>query len=97
MEVREQSKIGREAVMQMEALRTIEGWKRGALALSAVGAAAAYGGFGGTQPLLPLGILGIVLGVLGLTAALVLNLGLRNGRRNVRQMLKLLGQERTGN
>ena len=82
--------MAEEARKQTEALRTIGMWRTGALALSAAGVAAAYAGLGGAVKSLPLGSFGLLMAVVGFGAALVLNLGIRNGKRNVKKILKLL-------
>ena len=67
----------------MKALGQIERWKKTALALSAVGVAFLYAGIGGQKENIFFSILGISLLFAGVGSAAVLNLGLRNGKRNV--------------
>lgn len=89
----EKKKISIEAQMQIEALRKINLWKNTAIAVSSLGVAAAYAGLAGTSRNLFLGVPGVMLLLLGLGSALILNLGLRNGRRNVEKMLDVLKEK----
>lgn len=90
----EKEKISKEAEMQIKALKTINLWKTIAIAVSTLGVAAAYAGIAGTSRSLFLGILGVIIMLIGLVSALILNLGLKNGRRNVEMMLNILDKEK---
>lgn len=83
-------KLSKEAEMQIKALKKINRWKIIALAVSTLGVAAAYAGFGGIIQSLFLGVLGVIITVTAAAAALIFNLGLKNGRRNVEKMLNIL-------
>ena len=85
MKAAEKNRLSREAALQMKALGQIERWKKTALALSAVGVAFLYAGIGGQKENIFFSILGISLLFAG-----VLNLGLRNGKRNVEKILNQL-------
>ena len=80
----------KEAEMQIEALKKINRWKIIAMAISTLGVAAAYAGLAGIVQSPFLGISGVVVTVAAAAAALVINLGLKNGRRNVEKMLDIL-------
>ena len=95
MNAGEKRKILTEAELQQKALKKIQLWKNIAIAISTLGVAVAYAGIAGTSRNLFFGILGVIIILVGLAGALLLNLGLRNGRRNVERMLNLLGKERT--
>lgn len=86
----EKEKLITEAKMQMTALKKINGWKKLAIVVSAIGVAIAYGGLAGTPSHLFLGILGILLTVTGFAAAAVFALGVKNGRRNVEKMIRVI-------
>ena len=86
----ERRNLSKEAEMQMKALKKIRQWRILALAVSTLGVAMAYAGLAGMVPSAFLGVSGIVLTVLAAAAALVFNLGLKNGRRNVEKMLQIL-------
>lgn len=76
-----------EAKMQTAALKKINVWKKLAIVASTIGVVIAYACLSATPSHLFPGILGIFLMVLGFAAAAVLNLGLKNGRRNVERMI----------
>ncbi len=90
----EKEKLMYEIQMQQAALRQIGKWKTTALAISALGVAAAYAGLTGSSGNLVLSISGVAAIIAGIVAALVLNLGIRNGMRNVDKMLCLLEQKK---
>ena len=83
-----------EAKMQINALKKINEWKRLAMIISTIGIAIAYAGIAGTPSHLFLGILGIFLTLAGAVAAVVTNLGLKNGRRNVEKMIHVIDEGR---
>ena len=95
MNAAERNQLSQEASLQMKALDQISRWKTAALAISAVGVALVYAGFSGIQRNLFLGIPGILLIFAGVGSAVVLNLGLRNGRRNVEKILNVLDREKS--
>lgn len=88
----EKRMLAEEAKMQTTALKNIGRWKNIAVAFSAVGMAAVYAGFAGDERNLFLGIIGAVVITVSIGIALVLNLGIRNGKRNVKKMLDLLSK-----
>ena len=91
----ERRSLSKEAEMQIKALKKIGQWRVLAIAVSTLGAAMAYAGLAGLVPSVFLGVSGIVLTVLAAAAALVFNLGLKNGRRNVEKMLQILERRST--
>ena len=95
MNVNEKNNIIREAQQQTAALKKISRWKMIAMAVSTLGVALAYAGFAGSIQSPPLGVLGVAVTVIAAGAALIFNLGLKNGRRNVTKMLKILEGDRT--
>ena len=90
MNVNEKNKIIREAQQQTAALKKISRWKMIAMAVSTLGVALAYAGFAGLIQTPLLGVLGVAVTVISAAAALIFNLGLKNGRRNVKKMLQIL-------
>ena len=92
MNANEKKRMMKEAEMQLKALKIINKWKLGAIALSTIGVALTYAGMAGNNRHLYLGIPGIILMVTSVIAALLLNLGLRNGRRNVEKILNVVGK-----
>ncbi len=95
MNLAERNRLTQEAALQTKALGQIEGWRKMALALSAVGVAFVYAGYAGEIPHFFLGIWGIVLILAGAGSAAVLNLGIRNGKRNVEKILGLLERDKS--
>lgn len=92
MDVAQKRSLSKEAEMQLAALKTISRWKTLSLAISAVGVAITYASFAGTESKLFLGIFGILVIIIGIICALILNLGLKNGRRNVEKILDAIEQ-----
>lgn len=93
MNARERAVMRDEAEKQTRALKRIGRWRSMAVGLSAVGVVLAYMGFAAADRNLLLGIPGIALLLVGAACAVVLNQGLRNGRRNVEKMLGILERE----
>lgn len=79
-----------EAKMQTTALRKINAWKKLAIIVSAIGVAIAYAGISGTPSHLFSGILGIFLALTGFILAAIMNLGLKNGKRNVEKIIDVM-------
>lgn len=86
----EKRNLSKEAQMQMDALKKISRWRTIAIALSTLGVAAIYAAAAGTTHNLFLGILGIIIILISAGSAVILNLGLKNGRRNVEKILNVL-------
>ncbi len=86
----EKKRLSKEAEMQVKALKKINQWKNIAVAISAIGVAITYAGMAGAERNTFLGILGIIVIVVGIVSAIVINLGLKNGRRNVEKILNVL-------
>ncbi|MBC5742237.1 hypothetical protein FMM74_001230 [Lachnospiraceae bacterium MD308] len=93
MNTTEKIRLSNETQMQLKALKKIEVWKNIAIALSTLGVALTYAGMAGNSRNLFLGIPGVIIILAGLISALILNLGLKNGRRNVKKMLRILEGE----
>lgn len=89
MNAEDRKKMIIEAEMQIKALKKINVWKLIAIAFSTIGMALTYAGMAGTERHIFLGILGIILMIVSFIAALLLNLGLKNGRKNVEKILNM--------
>lgn len=89
----EKRRLSKEAKMQICALKKISTWKMIAIAFSTIGVALAYAGMAGTDRNIFLGISGIILMIISAGCAVVLNLGLKNGRRNVEKILDVLNND----
>lgn len=90
MGIDEKRILSGEARMQLQAIKRIGIWRKICMILSTFGLAAAYAGFAGTQNHLFLGIFGILVMFLAICAASILNIGIKNGKRNVEKMLDVL-------
>lgn len=95
MNVMEKRELSKEAQMQIKALKKISMWRTMAIAVSTIGVALAYAGLAGDNQNIILGILGIILVALSVICAVILNVGLKNGRRNVEKMLYVLDKGMT--
>lgn len=92
MNALEKDSLLTEAKMQIKALKKINEWKKLAIIVSTIGVAIAYAGIAGTPSHLFLGILGIFLILAGAGAAVVTNLGLKNGKRNVEKIIQVIDE-----
>lgn len=90
MNAEERKKLSKEAEMQIVAIKKINRWKIIAIAISTLGVAITYAGLCGNGKSPFLGISGIVITVLSVIIALILNLGVKNGKRNVEKILNVL-------
>ncbi len=82
--------LSREAKMQRQALHKISLWKNITAAVSTLGIAMLYAGAEGPDKNLFLCILGFSVMAVSLICGLILNLGLRNGRRNIEKIIAVL-------
>ena len=82
----------REAQQQQAALRQLSFWKRIAMLLSSCAAALAWWGITGSGLRFAGGVCGIVLALLCAVCAAVIGLGIRNGNRNVANILSAAEQ-----
>ena len=88
MDVNKRNALLKEAEMQSAALKRLAVWRTSALCLFGSGSAVTYAGFFGSSGNLFLKTGGIILMILGFTGAAVINLGIKNGTRNVEKILK---------
>ena len=93
MNADERKYLSQEVEMQTQALRKIALWKNCAIAVSTIGMALLYAGIAGAVNRSLFCILGIIIMAVGLFCGLIINLGLKNGRRNVEKMLVVLKGE----
>lgn len=82
--------LSQEAEMQMRALHKISIWKNIAIAVSTIGIAMLYAGIAGAVNNIVLCILGVIIMAAGLICGMIINLGLKNGKRNVEKMMAVL-------
>ena len=76
-----------EAKRQSEALKMIGRWRTIGFVVAAVGAVLLYNGLTGAGRSIPLIVLGTVVVAVGMAAAILCDMGIRNGRRNVEKIL----------
>ena len=76
-----------EAKQQSQALKTIGRWRTIGFVVAAVGAVLLYNGLTGAGRSIPLIAFGTVVVAVGMAAAILCDMGIRNGRRNVEKIL----------
>ena len=76
-----------EAKRQSQALKMISRWRTIGFVAAAVGAVLLYSGLTGAGRNIPLIALGTVIVAAGMAAAILCDMGIRNGRRNVEKIL----------
>ena len=76
-----------EAKRQSQALKMIGRWRTIGFVAAAVGAVLLYNGLTGADRSIPLIALGTVIVAVGMAAAILCDMGIRNGRRNVEKIL----------
>ena len=76
-----------EAKRQSEALKMIGRWRTIGFVVAAVGAVLLYNGLTGAGRSIALIVLGTVVVAVGMAAAILCDMGIRNGRRNVEKIL----------
>ena len=86
----ENNRLAGEARLQIRALKKISVWRTLAIAISTIGVALLYAGYAGNSVRHFIGIPGILMVLLGTFGAIIFNLGLKNGRRNVEKILNIL-------
>ena len=90
MNAAEKNRLSKEAEMQIHSLHRIGVWRTIAIAFSTLGVAITYAGLAGRNQSIFLGILGIILIIVSVCFAIVFNLGIKNGKRNVEKILDAL-------
>ena len=76
-----------EAKRQSQALKMIGRWRTIGFVVAAVGAVLLYNGVTGADRSVPLIAAGTVIVAIGMVAAILCDMGIRNGRRNVEKIL----------
>jgi hypothetical protein len=82
-----------EAKQQSQALKTIGRWRTIGFVVAAVGAVLLYNGLTGAGRSIPLIAIGTVIVAAGMAAAILCDMGIRNGRRNVEKILDAAQRE----
>ena len=86
----DRSLLMEEARMQTAALKRLARWAGFSAAFSASGIVLLYYMFTSPEPKIWPGILGALILILGTASVLTLLVGIRNGRNNVRKILKAI-------
>lgn len=76
-----------EAEKQAKEIENLKKWLRNSIAFSTITMVVAYFGITGFGFRFIFGVLGIILTLVFIVSALIINLGIRNGRRNVEKIL----------
>lgn len=92
MKPEEKKQMMYEAAMQNKMLLNLSKWFRNAMILSSVGVIIAYYGLSGSGTKFAFGILGVLFTVICVIACLIINLAIRNGRKNVNHILELINK-----
>ena len=81
------ARLMQEAKLQSQALKMIGRWRTIGFVAAAVGAVLLYNGLTGAGRNVPLTAFGTVVAAIGIAAAVLCDMGIRNGRRNVEKIL----------
>ena len=92
MDTAKQDSLLYEAKMQTKMIGNLAKWARNAMALSTIGIVLAWWGLSGSGARFAAGIAGMVLTVFSVAAAVIVNLAVRNGRKNVEKLLSAAGK-----
>ena len=92
MKAEEKKQMMYEAEMQNKMLLNLSKWFRNAMILSSIGVVIAYYGLTGSGAKFAFGIFGILFTVICFIACILINLGIRNGRKNVTHILELINK-----
>ncbi|WP_234122264.1 hypothetical protein [Clostridium hydrogenum] len=90
MKDEEKKQIMHEAEMQSKLLKNLSKWSRNVMVLSSIGIVLAYYGLSRSGVKFTFGIFGAVFAAVCAIVFFLINLGIRNGKRNVNDMLKLI-------
>jgi len=90
MKAEEKKQMVHEADMQGKMLKNLSKWSVDTMVLSSIGIVIAYFGLSGSGIKFAFGIFGIVFSVVCVAACFIINLAIRNGRKNVNHILELI-------
>lgn len=92
MKAEEKKQMMYEAEMQNKMLVNLSKWFRNIMILSSIGVVIAYYGLSGSGTKFAFGIFGVLFTVICVIACFLINLGIRNGRKNVTHILELINK-----
>ncbi|MFL0252037.1 hypothetical protein ACJDT4_16575 [Clostridium neuense] len=90
MKSEEKKQMVYEAEGQSKLLKNLAKWSRNAMGLSSIGVVIAYYGLSHSGMKFAFGVFGVIFTVICFIACLLINLAIRNGRRNVNHILEKL-------
>ncbi|MDD3224496.1 MAG: hypothetical protein PHX70_07310 [Clostridium sp.] len=82
-----------EAENQSKLLKKLSKWSINAMGLSSVGIVIAYYGLSHSGMKFTFGVFGVLFTVICAIACLLINLAIRNGRKNVNNILKIISNK----
>jgi uncharacterized membrane protein YidH (DUF202 family) len=82
-----------EAEKQSVLLKNLSKWSRNSMGLSSVGVVIAYYGLSHSGMKFTFGVFGVLFTVICALACLLINLAIRNGRKNVNNILKIISDK----
>lgn len=84
-----------EAKMQTKALENLKKWFRNFIGFSTIGLVITYYGIQGSGVRFAFGIFGIITIIVCILAAIIINMGIKNGKLNVEKILELAERKKT--
>jgi divalent metal cation (Fe/Co/Zn/Cd) transporter len=92
MKDEEKKQMVYEAEKQSKLLKNLAKWSRNVMGLSSIGVVVAYYGLSHSGIKFALGVFGVLFTVICVIACLLINLAIRNGRRNVNHILEMVSK-----
>lgn len=92
MKSEEKKQMVYEAEEQSKLLKNLAKWSRNVMGLSSVGVVIAYYGLSHSGMKFAFGVFGVLFTVICVIACLLINLAIRNGRRNVNHILEMVSK-----
>ncbi|AAK79429.1 hypothetical protein BJV85_002534 [Clostridium acetobutylicum] len=93
MEDEEKKQMFYEAKQQSRLLKNLSKWSRNVMGLSSIGVVIAYYGLSHSGIKFAFGVFGILFTVICASACFLINLAIRNGRRNVNHILEMINSK----
>lgn len=93
MKDEEKKQMFYEAEKQSKLLKNLSRWSVSAMGLSSIGIVIAYYGLSQSKIKFAFGVFGILFTVVCVVACLLINLAIRNGRKNVNNILKMISNK----
>ena len=81
-----------EADKQVKVLKNLKKWLRNFMGFSTIGLVIACWGIQGTTLQFAFGVIGIIIMIVCTISSIIINMGIKNGEKNVKKILKIVGQ-----